>query len=101
MHKGKTLMDPRVESGEIWVEAKVRELARQRRIAAQTMTWEIISAPSLEEGLALELTVRSGEALRCIPFFDVELQEVEYNAEVQELLIERLLLFIGPDNSAR
>ena len=100
MHKVKTVMDPRVEAGEIWVEAKVRELSRQRRIAAQTMTWEIINAPSIEEGMALELTVRAGEALRGIPFFDVELQEVARDTAIQELLIERLLQFVGVDTIA-
>jgi len=91
-------MDPRIESGKIWVEAKVRELSRQRRIVAQALTWETISAPAIEEGIALELSVRSGEVLRGVPFFDVELQEVERDVNVQALLIERLLQFIGRDD---
>jgi hypothetical protein len=93
-------MDPRIESGKKWVETRVRELSRQRKIVAQTLTWEIISAPALEEGIALELSVRSGEALRAVPFFDVELQDVERDVRVQALLIERLLLFIGGDDRA-
>lgn len=79
---------------------RVRELSGQRRIAVQTLTWEIISAPALEEGIALELTVRSEEALGGIPFFDVELQEVERDVNVQTLLIEGLLQFIGGDERA-
>ena len=90
-------MYPRIESGKIWVEARVRELSRRCRIAAQAQTWQIISAPVLEEGIALELSVQSGEALRGVPFFDVELQEVEQDANVQALLIERLWQFIGGD----
>ena len=88
-------MDPRLKSGEIWVEAKVRELSRKRRIAAETMKWEIIDAPGIDEGFALELTVRSGEDLRAIPFFDVELRAVEHDTVVQELLTERLLQFLA------
>jgi len=90
-------MDPRIESGKTWVEARVRELSRQRRIAARALTWQTISAPALEEGIALELSVRSGEALRGVPFFDVE--QVECDANVQALLIERLLLFIGREGA--
>ncbi len=93
-------MDPRIESGKVWVEARVRELSRKRKIAAQALTWETISAPSLEEGIALELSVRSGDSLRGIPFFDVELQEVESDANVQALLVERILQFIGSDDRA-
>ena len=93
-------MDPRIESGKTWVEARVRELSRQRRIAAQALTWETISAPALEEGIALELSVRSGDVLRGVPFFDVELQDVERDVNVQALLIERLLLIIGGDDCA-
>ena len=93
-------MDPRIESGKILVEARVHELSRQHGIVAQTLTWEIISSPSLEEGIALELSMRLGEALRGIPFFDVELQEVERDVNVQALLIERLLLFMERDNRA-
>jgi hypothetical protein len=94
-------MDSRIESGKIWVEARVRELSLQNRIAAQALTWETISAPALEEGIALELSVRSGEALRSVPFFDVELQEVERDVNLQALLTERLLLFIGGNDRAR
>ena len=92
-------MDPRIESGKTWVEARVRELSRQRRIAARALTWQTISAPALEEGIALELSVRSGEALCSVPFFDVELQEVERDVDVQALLIERLLQFIGGERA--
>jgi hypothetical protein len=98
MSKKKTSIDPRIESGKSWVEAKVRELSRQRKIAAQVLTWQMISAPALDEGIALELSVRSGEALRSVPFFDVELQAVEHDVNVQRLLIERLLLFIGKND---
>jgi hypothetical protein len=89
-------MDPRLESGKLWIEARVRELSLQRGIDAQTLTWETISAPALEDGIALELSVRSGEVLRSVPFFDVELQDVEVDTTVQALLVERILLFVKP-----
>lgn len=50
---GGVKMDPRLESGKLWIEARVRELSRQRGIDAQTLTWETISAPALEDGIAL------------------------------------------------
>jgi hypothetical protein len=85
-------MGPEVIAGQLWVNAKIRELAEGKEPMVQAFEWEDPSERNGRDFIegTIGLAIFVGAQRRVIRFLESELADVEGDQEVQRNLSDRL-----------
>ena len=81
-----------VEAGQLWINARIRELAAGREPLVQSFEWEDPATRSRTAiaGRTIGLAIWIGEKHVAIRFLESELKDVEDDIDVQSILMNRL-----------
>lgn len=80
-----------IDAGQLWINARVFELAQGREPAIQAFHWEDPGMLTAQENdVSIELVVWIGAERRVIRFLESELAEVENCTEVRSRLLNQL-----------
>jgi predicted lactoylglutathione lyase len=85
-------MRSELDAGQLWVNAKIRELTESKKIHIQAFDWENPFKRSDEHVMqrSLGLVVWLGAERRFLRFMEEELANVDKNTGVQSVLSQRL-----------